>query len=80
MVLQIRETEVIAFSETRTVSDAHFGRRFRARRFGRECQTRCRRPQNLLIARAKMCFRMRFAFAAPRKIIARASDFCLNPK
>ena len=25
-----------AFSETRAVSDAHFGRRFRARRFGRD--------------------------------------------
>ena len=42
---------MIAFSEPRAVSDAHFGRRVRARRFGRECRARCGRPQNSFIAR-----------------------------
>ena len=70
---------MIAFSEPRAVSDAHFGRRVRARRFGRECRAGCGRPQNSFIARAKMSFRARFGLAAHRKIIARASDICLSP-
>ena len=78
-ILQIKQTEVVTFSEPRAVSDAHFGRRVRARRFGRECRARCGRPQNSFIARAKMSFRARFGLAAHRKIIARVSDICLSP-
>ena len=63
---------MVAFSEPRTVSGAHFGRTVSDARFGRECRARCGRPQNSFIARAKMSFRARFGLAAHRKIIARA--------
>ena len=64
---------MIAFSEPRTVSDAHFGRTVSDARFGRECRARCGRPQNSFIARDLASLR------TGKSLRARASDICLSP-